>query len=381
MRPAHQAMANHADVEGFLGDRGRSEWWGESGRGAANGFSGLCRSSYFGLVRRSSVHLFVAAALLRVGPTTLPILLRMVTFDPNRPECAPYGLTCVRWNPAPMQRSDHHNEVELNFLETGWVTYLFGGRKVRVDAGRMHAFWAAIPHQIIDCGLETEFFVATIPLPCFLQCKLPDNLVQPLLQGQMIMEPTKNSRLSDHQAFARWEIDLADPHAGLKKAALLEMEARLLRLALLIPTARRNRKPGSGRAALSEAGLNKAEQMACVIAQRYTERLTIDEIGSAVKLHPKYAMSLFQKTFRTTLIEYLTQHRVSHSQGLLATTDMKIVDIAFSSGFGSISRFNDAFRRACGCSPREWQQHELAEGSGGGDSRQSTKSRSHERGR
>lgn len=286
----------------------------------------------------------------------------MVSFDPNRPDFAPYGLTCVRWNPAPMRRPDHHNEVELNFLETGWVTYLLGGRKVRVDAGRLHAFWAAIPHQIIDYGNETEYFVATIPLPWFLQCRLPDSLVQPLMQGQMITEPTKDRSLADKQLFAQWECDLENPPADLKKAVLLEMEGRLLRLALAIPADRRNGIGRKRHIALSEVGLNKVEQMACLIAQRYIERLTIEDIGKEVKLHPNYAMSLFQKTFGTTLIEYLTQHRVSHSQRLLATTDMKIVDVAFSSGFGSISRFNDAFRRACGCSPREYrQQHQLEE--------------------
>src|SRR5204862_3730801 len=82
----------------------------------------------------------------------------MVSFDPNRPDFAPYGLTCVRWNPAPMRRPDHHNEVEINFLGTGWLTYLLGGRKVRFEAGRLSAFWAAIPHQIIDFGDETEYF-------------------------------------------------------------------------------------------------------------------------------------------------------------------------------------------------------------------------------
>ncbi len=284
----------------------------------------------------------------------------MVSFDPNRPDFAPYGLTCVRWNPSPMRRPDHHNEVELNFLGTGWLTYLLGGRKVRIEAGRLSAFWAAIPHQIIDFGDETEYFVATIPLPWFLQCRLPENLVRPLLHGQVLSEPTTYRSVSDHEVFAHWETDLRREHAELRKAVLLEMEARLLRLALNVPPL-----PANGarkrHASLSDAGLNKVEQMACLIAQRYTERLTVDEIGKSVRLHPNYAMNLFQKTFGTTLIEYLTQHRVSHAQRLLATSDMKIVDVAFSSGFSSISRFNDAFRRACGCSPREYRREHILE--------------------
>jgi AraC family transcriptional regulator, melibiose operon regulatory protein len=286
----------------------------------------------------------------------------MVSFDPNRPDFAPYGLTCVRWNPSPMRRPDHHNEVELNFLGTGWLTYLLGGRKVRIESGRLSAFWAAIPHQIIDYGDETEYFVATIPLPWFLQCRLPDNLVQPLLQGQMIAESTPCREVSDNELFAQWERDLQEKqHAeALKKAVLLEMEARLLRLARATPPLpeHSSRKRLSS---VSDAGLNKVEQMACLIAQRYTERLTVDEISRSVKLHPNYAMNLFQKNFGTTLIEYLTQHRISHAQRLLATSDLKIVDVAFSSGFSSISRFNEAFRRACGCSPREYRQQHLLE--------------------
>lgn len=288
----------------------------------------------------------------------------MVTFDPNRPDFAPYGFTCVRWIPSSMRRPDRHNEVEINFLESGWLTYLLGGRKVRVEANRITAFWAAIPHQIIDFARETEYFVATLPLPWFLQCRLPDHLVQPLLQGQMVSDPTKEHASSDSQLFSRWERDLTREQPELKKAVLLEMEARLLRFALAVPTVSRGALASTRKrpVGLSEGGLNKVEQMACLIAQRYTDRLTVDEIGKSVKLHPNYAMSLFQKTFGTTLIEYLTQHRVSHAQRLLATSDMKIVDVAFTSGFTSISRFNDAFRRACGCSPRQYRQHhQLAE--------------------
>ena len=285
----------------------------------------------------------------------------MVSFDPTRPDVAPYGFTCVRWNPTPMRRSDRHNEVELNFLQSGWLTYLVGGRTVRIEAQRLSAFWAAIPHQIIEFAPGTEYFVATLPLPWFLQCRLPEDLVQPLLFGQVLVDPTCRASL-DSELFTHWERDLQQPQPELKRAVLFEMEARLLRFALAVSTGRATAESGRKRpASFTDSGLNKVEQMACLIAQRYTDRLTVDEIGRSVNLHPNYAMSLFQKAFGTTLIEYLTQHRVLHAQRLLATSEQKIVEVAYSSGFNSISRFNDAFRRACGCSPREYRRQHLFE--------------------
>lgn len=285
-----------------------------------------------------------------------------VSFDPNRPDFAPYGLTCVHWRPSPMRRPDHHNEVELNFLESGSVTYLLGGTKTVVEAGKLSVFWAAIPHQIIDYGDDTAYYVVTIPLQCFLQWRLPEAFVQPLMQGRLVSEPSAERAHSDAQLFEHWEGDLREKRMELERPVLLEMQARLIRLALNIPVPAKTRSKRDRIATITDTGLNKVEQMACFIAQNYTEKLTVQQIGEFVKLHPNYAMNLFQKTFGTTLINYLTQHRISHAQRLLATTTQTVTEIAFQSGFLSISRFNEAFRRACGCSPREYRKvHELEE--------------------
>lgn len=281
----------------------------------------------------------------------------MVSFDPTRPDFEPYGFTCVRWSPSPMRRPDHHNEIELNLLQSGWVTYLLGGQKVRIEAGRLSIFWAAIPHQIIDFGDEPEYYVATIPFAWFLQCKLPDRLVQPLLHGDAIVEPRGDRGSFDYSLFSQWERDLAEKREDSKRLVLLEMEARLLRLGRELPALPAGAVAGQRRkASLSDGALSKVEQMACFIAQKYLDKLSVEDIGKHVGLHPNYAMTLFQNAFGTTLIEYLTHHRVSHAQRLLATTDEKVVEVAFNSGFSSISRFNEAFRRDCGCSPREYRQ-------------------------
>lgn len=50
---------------------------------------------------------------------------------------------------------------------------------------------------------------------------------------------------------------------------------------------------------------------------------------------------------------FVLQHRVMHAQRELVTTDAKILKAALDAGFGSLSRFNVAFRAACGCSPWE----------------------------
>lgn len=278
----------------------------------------------------------------------------------DRPDFTTYGLSCVRWIPGPMRQPDHHNEIQINLLKRGRVTYVLGGNTVHVKPGRLTAFWAAIPHQITDYEDETEYFVATLPLAWFLQCQLPDVLVRPLMRGEVVEDPSSDRAGFDTALFQQWEDDMRKDSPVIREIVTVEMKTRMQRLAVAWESVKTvaKRRPG---AKVQLNGLNKVERMVCYIAQNYMEPITAADIGRVAGLHPNSAMRLFKKTFSTTLIDHLTHHRVFHAKRLLATTDQKIVDIAFSSGFNSISRFNEAFRRASGCTPRAYRVEHAGE--------------------
>lgn len=270
-------------------------------------------------------------------------------------------LTCGLWRVRPEPCTDFHDEIELNLLESGSVTYLHGGTKTKLQPGRLTAFWAAIPSQLIDVASATACHVARIPLQRFLQWRLPEQFVQALLQGRMVTVGTGGDRNADRQCFTRWATDLRSPTAETEQVVLLEMHARLLRLAGQPPDATRPPVRREAPPPQPAPECNRAERMACLIARRYQERITVRDIAESVDLHPNYAMNLFHRTFGTTLLHCLIQHRVSHAQRLLATSDLTVAAIAADAGFGSISRFNDAFRRACGCAPREYRRSHRAD--------------------
>ena len=259
-----------------------------------------------------------------------------------------------------MARCDRHNEIELNLLESGRLVYLMGGRRVAVPTGRLTVFWAGVPHQILEFEGLTDYFVLTIPLAWFLQWRLPDQFTQPILHGRMIVEPDKGRLASDWARFESWSGDARMGTEERRHVSLLEIEARLRRLALTLAESP-PRSRGKSPAVLGRQHLSRAEEMACFIAQNYTQPLTAETISQHVGLHPNYAMALFQRAFGTTLLKYVTQHRLSHAQRLLVTSEDLILSIALASGFGSLSRFNEAFRQAFGCTPRQYRRdHRIA---------------------
>jgi AraC family transcriptional regulator, melibiose operon regulatory protein len=270
----------------------------------------------------------------------------MRRFDSTRPEFSSYGFTCEVWTPARMPRPDRHNEIELNLLTAGSLTYLLGGHRVTIGPGRLAVFWAAIPHQIVAAEGESPYFVVTLPLGEFLAAGLPVNAVTRVLEGELVIAPTVDP--TDALKFVQWEQELRGKDVDCERAIRLEVQARLLRLArtLTATSARSRRHPA----------LSRADQLACYIARHYHEPLTAETIASANGLHPNYAMRLFRNAFGTTMTTFTTHHRISHAQRLLVTTDDSILDIALAAGFQSLSRFNEAFKAACGCPPRAYRK-------------------------
>ena len=260
------------------------------------------------------------------------------------------GLSNWRGRADPMPHAHRHNEIELNFLEKGSFTYLLGGTRLEIKSEQLAVFWAAIPHRTIDVTQGTIFSWLTIPFPLFLQWRLPNRLVQQIIRGACILDPTRQ-QCHLQEMFLRWHEDLQSGEEERHKIVLLEVEVCLRRLALSLPS-----EQMSNQSALVQAQ-SKAERMAEFIATHYTEPIQTEDVARAVHLHPNYAMNLFCKHYGISITVYITQHRIAHAQRLLITSDATISAIALEAGFGSASRFYSVFKATCGYQPGEYRSH------------------------
>lgn len=263
-----------------------------------------------------------------------------------------FGLASWEGRPPRSVAFHRHNEIELHMVERGTLTYLFSRRHLTLPAGTLHVFWGALPHKLVAVSPGAHTHWLTVPLPWFLQWGLPDSFQDALMAGEIVAEPDAGRFQRDLECFKQWHADLPRSRPEELRTVLLEVEARLRRLA-------RARLAGKGRARGRSLGLSagaeRVEQLAQFIGEHYREPLAVAEIAAAAGLNPEYATTLFRKSTGMTLVDYVTEHRVSHAQRLLITTQRKVLDVALDSGFGSLSRFYDAFTKACGQTPRAFR--------------------------
>ena len=262
------------------------------------------------------------------------------------------GLVAQVITPYEKAKITPHQEIECNFVDGGRITYLLGTIPITVETGRWSLFWSAVPHHIIHADPDVRLFGLKIPLSCFLGWELPLSIIEPIMNGQMILDARGDLEL-DKAMFKRWCYDLDLETQERNRIVMLELEARLRRLSLYAELAERS--PIELGENNKEYPFVKAKYMADYIAQYYMKRITVQQVAETVDLDRIQAVSLFRKYFQITIGDYIKQYRVAHAQRLLVTSDLTLSSIALRSGFTSVSQFYDEFKKFCYHTPKTYR--------------------------
>jgi len=261
---------------------------------------------------------------------------------------------CIRGSVQAEDITDAPGSIRLQLLEEGSAFYVVGGRKVAAVTRRLSVLWSAIPNQVFTAGETIQLYVAHLPLAKFLSWKLPDPFTQRLWQGYVVSEPSNRRGNSDLLALQQWALDLQCDASAIQKAALLEMEARVLRLAKDVIAEGYSRTVDA-----PDYGADvetPAERMGRFIAQHFNEPVSSHDVVAVSGLSEEVAANIFAHMFGMGVEEYLTRYRLAYAQRLLITTCLPLANVASRSGFESMARFSQCFRHSIGMTALEYRR-------------------------
>jgi len=95
-----------------------------------------------------------------------------------------------------------------------------------------------------------------------------------------------------------------------------------------------------------------------------TEPITLAQVADAAHVSRYHFCRLFRNSTGLRFTEYLSRLRIERAKILLRDPSLRISEIAYGVGFGSISQFNASFRKCVGQSPTTYREGllEAAEG-------------------
>jgi AraC-like DNA-binding protein len=102
-------------------------------------------------------------------------------------------------------------------------------------------------------------------------------------------------------------------------------------------------------------GYPAVEQALRMIGGDLEQDWTLPVVAKAVKMNPSYFSDVFRKSTGETFTGCLARLRIDRARRLLESTRLGIGEVAFASGFRSISQFNRVFKKMTGTVPGEFR--------------------------
>lgn len=91
------------------------------------------------------------------------------------------------------------------------------------------------------------------------------------------------------------------------------------------------------------------------LVAHFQEPLTLADVAGAAAMSPAAFSRFFKRMSQRNLWDLLNELRVDHASRLLRETQRGVTEIAFESGFGTLSSFHRHFRRTHRLTPREYR--------------------------
>jgi len=92
------------------------------------------------------------------------------------------------------------------------------------------------------------------------------------------------------------------------------------------------------------------------IHNNYERDISIADISKYVFLSAGYFTRAFKEEMGTSPLSYLLKVRIDRAKEMLATTEMKVSDIAIGVGFSTQQRFNEVFKSYTGMTPLQYRK-------------------------
>ena len=87
----------------------------------------------------------------------------------------------------------------------------------------------------------------------------------------------------------------------------------------------------------------------------YQEKISLDEAARAVNASTRHFCKVFKAATGLTFTDYLARVRVEKAKNLLQNPHLRVSEVAFETGFESISQFNRSFKRITGLAPTQFR--------------------------
>lgn len=135
-----------------------------------------------------------------------------------------------------------------------------------------------------------------------------------------------------------------------------EYQRRIFRLKLLYDHIDEQKTGSARKKTVTDSTEEKIKKIIGFIEENYTSDISREGLASAVGMNPNYFSGQFREYTGKKINDYINEMRIDDAVVKLRERNARIIDVALSIGFDSLSTFNRAFKNVTGKTPTEYRR-------------------------
>lgn len=242
----------------------------------------------------------------------------------------------------------YHPEYELTLIIRGEGKRLVGNSYEHFGPNDLVLLGPLVPHTWVSEKLEKENTVAIV-------VQFSSEFISPILAyremdsiKKMLEKSYTGLQIENHKNEA------SELMYKMLRSNDFEQTILLLQLLHLLSRSKLKRLSSEKFLALkgneNEQRINKVFQY---VQKEYTSSISLKKAASLVFLSESAFCKFFKRVSGRTFSDYVNETRIAHANRILIETDKPISQVAFESGFSSITYFNRVFLRKKHSRPRD----------------------------
>lgn len=254
-----------------------------------------------------------------------------------------------------------HREMEILYISRGQMDVLIEGNHFIAKEGDLLFIPPNLLHGAINYQQSPCSFFAIVFDSFFIESRSSDLIQQfyidPIIKhpGQHIVHATCN--IPNIDLLRKYITELIDAFALKKKHFELLLKANVLfffqelyrEKDLLFHYDQKDE-------IRNEVTSYKCKKILLFIEENYNTHITLETISSHIGFSQEHFCRFFKKNFRLSFFTYLNKMRIMKAEYLLLNTSLKIIDIAFESGFEDANYFATVFKKEIGLTPSAYRK-------------------------
>lgn len=255
--------------------------------------------------------------------------------------------------------SHWHDEIEIIYIEEGSFEIIINmdtyklkkGDFIFINKGDIHSIKSINDKKSIHHAIVLDYSILSSKEHDLCQIYY----INPLINGTIKIPALINYNFTYYHKLLNEILNIIQSYNNKNLGYELNIKSSCFKILFLLAENNLLLKEDNSNPKAVSYKINLIKTVFKYIDNNYCEKIYIEDLARQINMNSQYFCRFFKSITGKTPIDYINHYRIDKATNLLLSSDDKIINICYNTGFDNFSYFIKTFKKIKGTTPSQYR--------------------------